>query len=701
MTALLRPARADPAGRLRAVSSTVIPGVVVLTSGLFLGTLEGGFAPRIWYPAALFMVALLVLVLVLAPPERSERSPVFTAALAAYGAFCLWSFLSILWADVPGDAWDGANRTLLYGLVLAIIGLRPWSRRAGIAALAIVGFGGAAIAGGLLLLSTGMDDPSGLFVEGRLADPSGYSNATADFWLIAFWPALHLSASRLLPWPARGLALASASLLLQIALLSQSRGAAAGFVVTAIVYLALVPRRWPAVLALASVVLLALLGLDPLLDVRESASAAELASTLEEARTTILTGTLVALLAGMGAALLGRQLPQSVLDRRWVVRAGNAALAALALAGVVVTLSVIGSPGAWLDARWEDFKTHGYESVEAEENRFGGSLGSNRYDFYRVALNQFEAHPVRGIGADNFSVPYLQERRSSEAPRYPHSLAFRILAQLGAVGAGLFLLFLGLVLLAVGRALRGATVLERGVIVAALAGFTMWLTHGLADWLWEFPALGIIAFSLLAIAARSGSHGGDRAGDRAGGSPDGAVTEPQELLLLEEDAGPLRRRLVLAALAVLAAISLALPGIAARFTNAAYDQVRKDPETALARLDRAARLNFLSAEPLVAKGVVSQRLGDRSTAREAFRQAIEPEPKNWFAHFELGLVESADGRRDEAARSFRAAAALNPRQPLIRTVAMRNARGGRIEASAVEAQLYNQLKRKLRATDQG
>ena len=47
-------------------------------------------------------------------------------ALAALAAFTVWSFLSITWADARGDAWDGANRTLLYLLVFALFAALPW-----------------------------------------------------------------------------------------------------------------------------------------------------------------------------------------------------------------------------------------------------------------------------------------------------------------------------------------------------------------------------------------------------------------------------------------------------------------------------------------------------------------------------------------------------------------------------------------------
>jgi hypothetical protein len=40
------------------------------------------------------------------------------------------SFASILWAAVPGDAWEGANRTLLAAGLFALRIVRPHELRA-------------------------------------------------------------------------------------------------------------------------------------------------------------------------------------------------------------------------------------------------------------------------------------------------------------------------------------------------------------------------------------------------------------------------------------------------------------------------------------------------------------------------------------------------------------------------------------------
>ena len=75
----------------------------------------------------LALLAIAVGVLGLRPAAISAPVKVALAALAAYTAL---SFLSILWADVPGDAWEGANRTLLYLLVFALFACWPPARRA-------------------------------------------------------------------------------------------------------------------------------------------------------------------------------------------------------------------------------------------------------------------------------------------------------------------------------------------------------------------------------------------------------------------------------------------------------------------------------------------------------------------------------------------------------------------------------------------
>jgi len=666
--------------------------MVVIAVGLVLAIMDGGFPLTVWYSTALFLLSLLAAVVVAAPPARRDRSRLVEVALMAFAALCVWALLSIGWADQPGPAWDGANRVLLYLIVLGVICLRPWSRRDGTLAVGLLGFGTAAIAIWLLLTGASSDNAASYFLEGRLAGPIGYLNASASLWLIGFFPAVHMALARGLPWPVRGLGLACATLLLQTALLTQSRGAAIAFVVTVVAYVAFTTRRVAAVLALATVILLTVLAAPPLLDVRRARFAADLGPALDTAVQAIAITVAIAFVLGVGAWLVGRRIEPLIDQRRGMRRLGDLAVGALGVCGVVAALMAIGNPVSWVDARWDDFKSSGYEALATSSTRFGGSLGSGRYDFYRVALDEFESHPIRGIGADNYAAEYLQRRRTPEAPQYPHSNVLMVLSQLGAIGAALLATFLALMAWAAVRARRAVSRDHGAVVAAALATAMVWLVQGLGDWLWEFPALGILGLSLLGVAARS--------------RPDVGCLDPKAVDRLQV-ATPTRSgivaslgiRVAVALIALAAATSLAVPGVAARYVSAAYDDAVIEPASALSKLERAAEINPFNADALIAKGVIAQRQGRSSVATDALQRAIGRAPNNWFAHLELGLVQAADGKSSAAERSIRTALRLNPDQPLTRKVLATVLRGEAVSSASVERRLSAVLERRFKATD--
>jgi hypothetical protein len=699
-TAAARPQPPPAARRPRSLlPAGALPGLIALAAGVILGPLEGGFPAGTWYPAALFLLALGVLALVAAPPSRSERSRAFGLALTAYGGFVAWSYLSILWADGKGDAWDGANRTLLYGVVLAVVGMRPWGRRAGSVALGVVAFGTALVAAGTLVVTATRSNASALFLDGRLSDPIGYANATADLWLIAFWPALHLARTETVRWGVRALAAGSATLLLETAVLSQSRGSLIGFALGAVVYVAIVPRRLGGLLTLAGVLALTALSWTTLVGVHDVRAAAGIGPAVADARLAIFLSFLAAVTGAAVAIAVGRRWRPGELSLGPGARqAGRVAALAIGVVAIVAAAIAVGNPVHWTEARWHDFKYSGYEQVDTGQTRFTGSLGSDRYDFYRVALNEFLAHPVQGIGADNFGQQYLRHRRGTESPRYPHSNVFRLLAQLGVIGTLLFAVFVWLALRCVRRAMRGSDPITAGIAAAALAGSATWFFHGMGDWLWEFPALGILGMGLLTLAMRAG--------------PPPVPTDPADEAAIAlgspyDEPSPLRgpawssdRRAALGLAALAAALSFALPGIAARYTSAAYDGFQKDPAKTLARLERASDLNPLSAEPLLAKGLIAERLGQTAVARDALQRAIDREPTSWFAHFELALVDAESGHPVAADAALSRAARLNPRQPLIAAVGEDLASGRRPDQEMIEHALYSQVRDRLTSTQQ-
>jgi O-antigen ligase len=100
---------------------------------------------------------------------------------------------------------------------------------------------------------------------------------------------------------------------------------------------------------------------------------------------------------------------------------------------------------------WDTFKSQRGYAANASGSRLTSGLGSQRYDFYRVALDEFLAHPLVGIGADNFQQQYLAHGHSEETPHYPHSVELRTLVQTGVIGALLALVGLAAALVAAAR----------------------------------------------------------------------------------------------------------------------------------------------------------------------------------------------------------------------------------------------------------
>src|SRR3954469_21935574 len=234
-------------------AALAVPTVLLLLLAIILVVSHGGYSATTWYPAALFVLALLAVLLGSGVAGPGAWAGPAGIALAAYAGYVVWSYLTIIWADVPSLAWDGANRSLLYGLVLAIVGLRRWSPRdlrLGMASIAgLIGL----VAIGVLIATAG-SHPDHLYLEGRLADPLGYANATPNLFLIGMWPALALALDRGLAWQLRGLSVGVAALLVQMSLLSQSRGAIAAFIIVAIIFVAASPRRWAALAGIGAVV---------------------------------------------------------------------------------------------------------------------------------------------------------------------------------------------------------------------------------------------------------------------------------------------------------------------------------------------------------------------------------------------------------------------------------------------------------------
>ena len=630
--------------RLRPARPLVL-GLIAVLVFLAWASVEGGYAPTAWYPGA--FVLLVLASTVLRMRAGSLPRPLFWAVML-FGAFTIWSFLSISWADARGEAWDGANRTLLFFTVYTLFAVVPWRPRDAAVLLGTLASGTAAVGSWVFLA-----EPESGLLDGRFTDPAGYANANAALFLATFWPAVVLASRRETPWPARGLFLAVAGLLLELGLLAQSRGSLPAFALALALYVALVPARARSLLMLLPVGAATMLSLGRLLEVYRADPGEDLEHALAAAQTALVLTAVSLAAIGVAIGLLER--------RRSRVRAGNRQLGRLVAGAVGVGVLAVAVVVA-RDAGGGPLNGRG-ERASGPTSRLSDGLASGRYDLWRVASIEFVRQPIQGVGVDNFAVDYARERRGREEPLFPHSIELRLLAQTGLVGSGLFVGFLAFAVTAALRSRRLDTT-RAALAAAGLASFSYWFIHGSVDWFWEIPALAAPALAVLGLAGGLSPPGPMRAGR----------------------ARPLSPPVVAVAAAVLlaASISYALPWLSARDVEAAVRNWSQDPAAARDRLERARRLNVLSGEPDVVAGVLARRLGDREGASEAFLRALGRAPNDWYPHVELAVIDLEAGRRTAALRHLEHARRMNPLEPSIHALRALAARNETVPASLVE-----------------
>jgi O-antigen ligase len=619
-----------------------VPLGLVLALLVWFAARDGGFFATTWYPGAVVVAALAALVVALGGRERwlSREAAAATAALAAFTAWC---YLSILWSDVQDDAWDGANRTLLYLALFAFVSLLPWRAPMMLAFLGVFALAVASIGVVQLSRAATAEDTTAYFQFGRLASPLTYQNGNCALFMMAFWPALYLFSRRSVPVPVRALSAGTAVALLELALLTQSRASLVAVPITFALYLLFVPGRLRA-LAFAAVPAAFLAATyRTLLDVFTAARAEEVGEALLDARTTLLVSVVLGVLVGGAVALADRRLSIPAAAQRTIARV----VVGAAAAATVVALALLASsdPVSRADRAWTSFTTT--RTAPAEGTNFSAGLSGTRYDLWRVALLEIRDEPVLGVGVDNFAVDYLRERRSVDEPSYPHSIVLRVVAQTGVIGALLLVAFLVSVALVFVRTRRGIERDARELHGLALVVAGYWLVHGSVDWFWEIPVLAGLAFVCFGIAARAG----------------GARSE--EARMSEK---PRFASAVAVPLLAVALITLVPPWLSAKQTARAASTWRESPADAFGRLRDASDLNPLSDEPDLIAGAIASRIGDVSRMEASFRRALERNPLNWYAHLELAVAQALQGRGEAAKRQLQQARELNPREHVLAVV---------------------------------
>ena len=578
--------------------------------------LDGSILAPDWLPYAI-VIALLAATVLYSSAARISRLPLVAAVLVA--ALGLWTGISTLWSPVPGLARDEFLLILLYALSLLLPALTLHTERSRQLALTGMVFGLGASAVAIALVARFGASPGSLYADGRLTAPVSYVNAQAAFFLVGFWPALALCAQRTANVIVRALALGFAVAMLAGWLSTQSKGGAVALAISAIVVFAVVPGRLRLLLPTAVVVAPVVPSYGGL---TASFGADGADAPAQHAGTIALVLFLVGLVAGAVYAVVDSRVTVSARSRRWAAIGVAVVLAAGALAGAVQAAQRVDDPRDFLSEKWASFKQLPTEETGSSHLL---SLGSNRYDFWRVSLDGFSEHPVAGIGGRGFGPQYLQFARSNETPVRAHSLPLDTLLETGAVGISL--LAAAFVVIAAGIARRRSTL----VGTAALGTLAFFAVHASGDWVWTFPAVGIPVFLVLGIALASGSS------------------------------RPLAPRVAVAAGGAVLVATLLLfvpPWLSGRIT----DRVAAG-EASVESLTWARRLDPLAVEPFLVEANLAP---DPAAAVPPLERAAEQEPRNAGVRYLLGLAYLEAGRNDDARAELMQALRLYPRSAEIR-----------------------------------
>jgi UDP-GlcNAc:undecaprenyl-phosphate GlcNAc-1-phosphate transferase len=629
-----------------------LEGVLIALAALAFGLspfLYGFYDLSAWGPITLLLLAVLFGLVVARPAVPRPAALVSLAGLVGLWA---WSLLSTTWAESADQALSSANRWMLYAALLAILVLLLRNEALGKLLLGCT----TALVLVLGLYQLGImasgDGPS-LFLGPRLNGPLGYINGQAAYLVLGFWPLVAL-AERERSSLLSGAAVAGAVVLAVLIVLCQSRAVVPALVASALVLLLLVRgrgrRAWVLVAVAGGV---ALLGRD-LLGVYLGAAAsggAPSAALLEELSVRVLgVAVLVGVVWGVLHALARVAGEAGSGQGRTVLAVASiAGLVALVGVGAVTLSRVIEDPVSQVSRQIESFTSLG-PSAGPTGPRFA-SAGGNRYDYWRVAVNQFRAEPVKGVGAGNFDRTYFLERRTSEDVRQAHSIELQALGELGLVGGLALALFVGGVLAGFVRravAARRSTT-DAGMAVAGGGMFIAWLVHTSVDWLHLIPGLTGIALCgaavLLAPWVRRRS-GPQRTGTRR------AVVVASALIV------------------VFAAAQLGRSTLAERNLEQGRAALASgDPAGALAESDASLSLNGESLPAHYLRAAALAQADEYAPARATLSAAAALEPHDFVPPALLGDIAVRRGDLRQARRDYGRAAALNPRDATLAKLA--------------------------------
>ena len=239
------------------------------------------------------------------------------------------------------------------------------------------------------------------------------------------------------------LLLALAVVLVEVALLPQSRGALWTFFLVLPFFVIFSTHRFRALIDLVIVVAPVVLFWDRL-------NAPYLALSNQTSLDAALSTNLIAI--GYSVAVVVGAWVVTWLIERWIgpLRRKAAvwisvALIAVAIFGaaggiVLADMRADGGLDGYVTDRWHELTADAVGATEGA-TRFTGVGLNGRLRQWRVAFDAFSDNPALGLGAQNFEAYWYEHRPVAFTVRQPHSQPLQLLSELGAPGALLWLVF--------------------------------------------------------------------------------------------------------------------------------------------------------------------------------------------------------------------------------------------------------------------
>ncbi|MBI4841349.1 MAG: O-antigen ligase family protein, partial [candidate division NC10 bacterium] len=367
-------------------------------------------------------------------------------------------------------------------------------------------------------------------------------------------------------------------------------------------------------------------------------------------------GALIAAVVALGLWALSRR--QAWWARRhWVVLAGIGVLAVLAM------LSASGPGSGVLPDRFS-----------LDGSGPGDSSLRWRWQILRWTWTMIRQHPWWGVGPGAFPVALNQyQRLPYVSGENPHNLYLELAAEYGLPAGLLAVLTLGGFMGRLGSVITRSPEDDplRRRLAALLAALVAFAIHSLVDLDWSFPAIALVAATLLGLA---GAH---LRGKRSGHVPPGRAWRACLILLLVAASGVALSRYYATTLVTWGRLAVSGGEIAtaereltralrlnplsfpAHQWLARVRLLSRDLQGAVAIADRAVRIDPSDPNSLQLAGEMADAAGRWDVAEARFRSAVDQAPSSQL-RFHAGLVEAADraGRTAEARWSYEQAVGI-------------------------------------------